>query len=147
MGFGKILSASDISASGMAAERKRMELVANNVANAYSTRTAEGGPYRRRQIVFESALDQAADPLSGNAEGLRGVRVAGVEEDSSEFPRVYQPGHPDADDDGYVTMPNVQPAVEMVDLISASRAYEANLRVLRSFREMAEQALALLRGS
>ncbi len=147
MGLGNILSASDISASGMAAERQRMELVANNVANAYSTRTPEGGPYRRRQVVFESALDQATDPLQADGKGLRGVRVVGVEMDSSEFPRVYQPGHPDADDEGFVTMPNVQPAVEMVNLISASRAYEANLRVLRSFRQMAEQALALLRGS
>lgn len=139
MSFGRILSATDISASGLAAERLRMEVVANNLANANSTRTPEGGPFRRRQVVFSGALDAASQ--SG-----RGVQVVGIEQDMGELPRVYQPGHPDADGDGYVTMPNVKPANEMVDLITASRAYDANLRALKSFREMAERALSLLQG-
>lgn len=123
-----------------------MEVVANNVANAYSTRTPQGGPYQRQTVVFSTALDDYANLLDPSSKGLKGVQVAGIEADSSEFPKVYQPGHPDADADGMVTMPNVKPAIEMVDLMSASRAYEANLKTLRSFREMAEQALALLRG-
>jgi flagellar basal-body rod protein FlgC len=144
MSLGKVFSGADISASGMAAERLRMEVVANNIANAYSTQTAEGGPYRRQQVVFAAALDQASG-TSQNPEQFGGVRVIGVESDASPMPKVHQPGHPDADAQGFVAMPNVQPANEMVDLITASRAYEANLRVLKSFRQMAEQALALLR--
>lgn len=144
MSLGKVFSGADISASGMAAERLRMEVVANNIANAYSTQTPEGGPYRRQQVVFAEALDQASGS-SRSPEQFGGVRVVGVESDSGPMPKVHQPGHPDADAQGFVTMPNVQPANEMVDLITASRAYEANLRVLRSFRQMAEQSLSLLR--
>jgi flagellar basal-body rod protein FlgC len=145
MGLQSILGAVDISASGLAAERLRMEVVAENLANAHTTRTAEGGPYRRRDVIFSAAYDQAArasDRSSG--QGL-GVEVVGVEPDMGDLPEIYQPGHPDADDKGFVRMPNVQPAREMVDLISASRGYEANLRVLRTFKEMAEQALSVLR--
>ncbi|MGB6044914.1 MAG: flagellar basal body rod protein FlgC [Pirellulales bacterium] len=147
MSFGGIFSATDISASGLAAERLRMEVVANNIANAHSTRSASGGPFRRQDVVFASALDDAQSSDGPNGHSLSGVRVASVQEDLSELPRVYRPGHPDADKDGFVTMPNVKPANEMVDLITASRAYEANLRTLRTFREMTEQALNVLRGS
>ena len=146
MSLGRILSATDISASGMAAERQRMEVIANNVANAYSTRTSEGGPYRRQQIVFSSLMDSTLSGGSNSAGSMRGVQVTGIQADMSELPRIYQPGHPDAVDD-FVTMPNVQPAIEMVDLVTASRAYEANLRMLKTFRQMAEQALAVLRGN
>lgn len=145
MSWGRVLPGADISASGMAAERLRMEVVANNIANAYSTRTPEGGPYRRQQVVFSAALDQAG-AFSVNPDKLAGVRVLGVEADQSSLPKVHQPGHPDADAEGFVTMPNVQTPNEMVDLMTASRAYEANLRVLKSFRQMAEQALSLLRS-
>ena len=144
MSFGSLLSVTDISASGLAAERLRMEVAANNVANAYSTRTPDGGPYRRQQVVFAAVHDHALGASAGGAERMGGVRVDGIEADQSELPKLYQPGHPDADEDGLVTLPNVQPAMEMVDLITASRAYEANLRVLRNFREMVEQALTLL---
>ena len=147
MSLGRILSATDISASGMSAERKRMEVVANNIANAYSTRSAQGGPYRRQQVVFEAVMDDSIGIDPTRIRQMRGVQIVGIRADESELPRVYQPGHPDADDDGFVTMPNVQPALEMVDLVTASRAYEANLRILRTFREMAEHALSLLRGS
>lgn len=124
-----------------------MEVVANNIANAYSTRTPAGGPYRRRQVVFAAAYDEAMRSDSTGQQPLAGVRVLSVQPDMGELPKVYQPGHPDSDADGYVTMPNVQTATEMVDLITASRAYEANLRVLRTYREMVEQSLSLLRGS
>lgn len=146
MNLGSILATADISASGLAAERQRMEIVANNIANANTTRTAQGGPFRRQQLVFESALESEVGRIGSDGR-LAGVRVAGVEEDMSELPRVYNPGHPDADKDGWVTMPNVKLANEMVDLLTASRAYEANLKALRSFKQMAEQTLALLRGT
>jgi flagellar basal-body rod protein FlgC len=143
MGFESILSTTDISASGLAAERLRMEVIANNIANAHSTRGANGGPFRRQEVVFRAAFDQAgfagANP--------RGVQIVAVRPDQSELPRVYRPGHPDADGDGFVTMPNVQIPNEMVDLITASRGYEANLRLLRSFREMANNTLDILRGA
>lgn len=141
-----LFSAADISSSGLSAERQRMEIVANNIANANSTRSAQGGPYRRQHLVFSAAYDEAAGSRP-TASKMRGVRVVSVGTDQSELPRVFQPGHPDADKDGFVTMPNVKLPNEMVDLITASRAYEANLRALSTFRRMAEQALSLLRGN
>ena len=99
MGLGSLLSATDISASGLAAERQRMEVVANNIANAHSTRSVEGGPYRRQLVVFASELDQSAKQL--DTSGLAGVRVTGVIDDPSALPQVYDPGHPDADADGH----------------------------------------------
>jgi len=143
MHLGSLLSATDISASGLAAERQRMEVVANNIANAHSTRTAEGGPYRRQQVVFATELDKSGAQLSTG--GLAGVRVTNIIDDPTALPQIYDPGHPDADANGNVLMPNVQLPNEMVDLMTASRAYEANLRALRLFRQMAEQSLALLR--
>ena len=144
--MGGILSQFDISASGLSAERLRMEVIANNIANAHTTRSPEGGPYRRREVVFASALDDVLQSDRTDGSGLAGVRVLGVQQDQSDLPRIYQPGHPDADSEGFVVMPNVSLSNEMVDLITASRGYEANLRVLRSFREMMQQALTLLRG-
>lgn len=144
MRFGRVLSSSQVAASGLAAERKRMEVVANNIANAHSTRTPDGKPFRRHNVVFAAAAD-ASDPDS--PEGMRGVEVVDVIEDPSELPQVYNPGHPDADANGMVTMPNVSIPTEMVDMMTASRAYEANLSVLSSFRELAEQTLALLRAN
>ena len=120
-----------------------MEVAANNIANAHTTRTAGGGgAYRRRDIVFATAMD-AHDPRS--ADGLAGVEVVGVEPDNSEMPSVYNPGHPDADENGMVEMPNVSIPNEMIDMMTASRAYEANVRVLTTIREMVEQTLSLLR--
>lgn len=142
-----MLSAADISASGLAAERQRMEVVANNIANAHTTRTADGGPYRRQQVVFATALQSALGSSASSTRSLGGVHVVGIQPDMSKLERVLNPGHPDADEDGYVTMPNVKLPNEMVDLMTASRAYEANLKALRTFRKMAEQALSLLRGA
>ena len=132
-----------ISASGMAAERLRMEVTAANIANAYTTRTPDGTPYRRRDVVFAALLDQGRDLY-----GLRvgGVRVQDIIEDRTPFQRVYNPGHPDADATGYVLMPNVNVPLEMVNLLTASRAYEANVKVLRAFRQMIEQAIQIARG-
>jgi flagellar basal-body rod protein FlgC len=145
VGVNDLFAASAISASGMSAERLRMEVIANNIANAQTTRTAGGGPFRRQDVVFEAIVASAARPGRAGAEA-GGVRAVDVVEDQSELPRVYHPGHPDAGSDGYVTMPNVQVPVEMVNLMTASRAYEANLRAAQAFRQMNEQALALLRS-
>jgi flagellar basal-body rod protein FlgC len=143
MSFDSALGALNIAASGLGAERLRMEVVANNIANASVTRTPDGGPYRRRDVVFETVLSGAE---ANGASGLGGVRVAGLIDDQSELPRIYNPGHPDADVDGFVAMPNVSLPTEMVNLITASRAYEANLRVAQSFLELSQSALALTRG-
>ncbi|MDE0934669.1 MAG: flagellar basal body rod protein FlgC [Mariniblastus sp.] len=139
--FTNLFSAADISASGMSAERMRMETVANNIANANTTRSVDGNPYRRKQLVFSEILD----PQSSNTKGLQGVRVLGMESDQSPFQSVHRPGHPDADEEGNVRMPNVKIPNEMVDLITASRSYEANLKALSSFKDMVEQTLTLLR--
>ena len=146
MAFNDMLSGADISATGLAAERLRMEVVANNIANAQSTRSPGGGPFRRQDVVFASVLQDRLGSGGPGAAQLGGVRIIGVQDDPSDFPMVYNPGHPDADADGNVAMPNVSLPIEMVNLITASRAYEANLNVLHSFRQMAEQALTLARG-
>ena len=150
MAFDDLLVSGNISASGMTAERMRMEVIANNVANALSTRTAAGGPYRRQDVLFESVMQdqmeggvKAAAPPGGMRIG--GVRVVGIQDDMSELPRLHDPGHPDADSDGYVTMPNVSLPIEMVNLMTASRAYEANLKVLQTLRQQLEQSLSLLK--
>jgi flagellar basal-body rod protein FlgC len=137
-----LFAGADISASGMSAERLRMEVVANNIANATSTDSPDGGPYRRQHVVFSAAMNQA----NGNASGMRGVNIVGVEQDQSDFVKVHNPSHPDRDEDGFVLMPNVKLPNEMVDLITASRSYEANLKALTTFKQMIEQTLQLLRG-
>ena len=144
MPFNEVFTAGAISGSGMSAERLRMEVIANNIANANSTRSANGGPFRRQDVVFAEVLGAARQRDGGP--NLRGVQAVEVIEDQSELPRVYQPGHPDAEADGFVRMPNVQLPIEMVNLLTAARAYEANLRAAQTFKQMNERALALLRS-
>jgi len=123
-----------------------MEVIAQNIANAQTTRTAAGGPYRRQEVVFEAAMAEVMRPGSSPRTGMHGVRVVEVVPDPSESPRVFNPGHPDADREGFLTLPNVQLPTEMVNMLMASRAYEANLKAAQAFRQMNEQALALLRS-
>ena len=141
-----LLSAGGISGSGMKAERLRMEVIANNIANANSTRTPEGGPFRRKEVVFEAILQNAQqksfDPARGRNFG--GVEAVDIVEDLTEMPRIHNPGHPDADEEGFVTMPNVNLPIEMVNLVTATRAYEANLKAAQTMTEMAEQSFNLL---
>lgn len=144
MAFSNLFGGGSISASGLSAERFRMEVIANNLANANSTKSGNGGPFRRQDVVFAAVLGDATSRLS--ASNLGGVEVVDLIEDQSPLPRVFQPGHPDADSEGYVTMPNVQLPVEMVNLLTATRAYEANLKAFQTFRQMNDQALTLLRG-
>ncbi len=140
----QLFNGAQVSATGMAAERQRMEVIANNIANANSTRSADGGPYRRQQLIFTEAVERSGvREASGD---FNGVRVLGRVIDQTELPVVYNPGHPDADPEtGLLAMPNVKLPTEMIDLITASRSYEANLKALTSFKNMIEQTLRLLR--
>lgn len=143
MPFNDLFTGYSISGSGMSAERLRMEVIANNIANANSTRSANGGPFRRQDVVFAEVLgDQTR---AAGAPDLRGVQAVDVVEDQSPLNRVYMPGHPDADAEGFVNLPNVQLPIEMVNLLTAARAYEANLKAAQTFRQMNEQALGLIR--
>jgi flagellar basal-body rod protein FlgC len=147
-----MFDAFDISASALTAERMRMDVTAENLANAQTTRTADGGPYRRKEVVLQEvakgggfAGNLKAAMGAGNSGRAGGVEVAGIAEDSTPNKMVYDPGHPDADANGYVAMPNVDSVTEMVDLISASRAYEANVTALQSAKTMFSKTLELLR--
>ena len=120
-----------------------MEVSATNIANANTTRTEDGGPYRRRNVVFTTTQ---ASSLRKNALEVGGVTVAGIVPDQTDFPVSYQPGHPHADQDGFVRLPNIQLPNEMIDMITASRSYEANLKSITLFKEMVEQSLSLLNG-
>ena len=127
---------------GLQAQRTRLDVIAQNIANAQTTRGANGQPYARQVVSFESELVKR---LGNSAAGpaLRGVRVSAVTADQRQGPTVHDPSHPDADANGFVRMPNVNMAMEMVDLISASRAYEANLAVVKAGREMAAKSLEI----
>jgi flagellar basal-body rod protein FlgC len=134
----------DIAASGLAAERFRMQVTANNIANAGTTMTESGEPYRRQAAVFSAEPNGL--PLNDDGASMHGVRVIGVEPDRSEFPKVYNPSHPHADAEGFVRLSNVKIPEEMVDMITASRSYEANSKAISVFKEMVEQTLTLLQG-
>lgn len=144
------LSSFDISASGMSAQRMRMDIAAENIANMDTTRTEGGGAYRRKDIVFESygagsfreALRNASVGKGFSARNA-GVRVAAIVEDDREMKQVYNPGHPDADENGYVTLPNVDLLKETVDSMSATRSYEANVTALNAMKLMAQKALEI----
>lgn len=138
-----MFGAIDSAASGLTAERLRMDVISNNIANVNTTRTAEGGPYRRELVVFEprSAENSFANVLSSQMGQENGVRVTGITKDTSPLRMVYDPSHPDADATGYVAMPNVNVVTEMVDMITASRSYEANVTVINSAKSMAAKAL------
>lgn len=128
-----LFSSLEISGSGLAAERLRMDVISDNIANADTTRTPEGGPYRRKVVFFVPRFDPQG--RSG------GVRVGAIGRDMAPFKLRYDPGHPDADAQGYVRMPNVDVVREMVDLITASRAYEANVTAVNAAKAMFMRAL------
>ena len=136
-----------IAASGMNAERVRMNLVSSNLANSSTTHTPEGGPYKRQEAIFaatpaDPAAMQSANPADQAVAGaLRGVEVMGVQKDPRPGPLVYDPSNPDADANGNVRMPNVNMVEEMVDMITASRSFEANASSFQSLRDMALRAL------
>ncbi len=133
----------------LSVQRTRLDVVSSNLANAQTTRTPEGGPYKKRSVYLEEAAlrDQFGNELTeAMNDGVRGVAVAGVEEDESAPRMEYEPGHPDADEDGYVAYPNVNSMEEMVDMITIMRSYQANLQVFSAAREMAQRALNMGRN-
>jgi len=141
-----LFSVLSIGASGMAAQRTRAELLVENLANAETTRTPEGGPYRRKDVVFESTpvASPFASVFDTQIQAAGGVAVADIMTDNSEPERRYQPGHPDADADGYVAFPRVNPAEDMVDLMGAARGYEANVAAIGAVKDMIQRSIDLL---
>ncbi len=145
-----MFSAFNINASGLTAQRYRMDVISENVANASTTRTADGTPYRRKVVTFEEKGGQTAfsrvlgEAAYSHGYSGQGVKVSGLYQDyETEMKKVYDPSHPDADDDGYVTYPNVNIITEMTNLIDASRAYEANSTAFSASKSMALQGLEL----
>ena len=165
MKIGKLFAGFDISALGLTAQRKRMNAIADNMANAETTRTDEGGPYKRKIVImkaegdqsFSSTLNSVGMKLAAtneqhftevsagttSVENIGGGVQSTEKEDTSPFKMVYDPGHPDADKDGYVKMPNVNVVTEMVDMMSASRSYEANVTALNAAKTIAKDALEI----
>ncbi len=135
----------DVSASGLTAERLRMDVIAKNIANANTTRTVNGTPYRRQVVTFETKSEAQSfhRHLSNQIEKMSGVEVTGIKEDRSPFKSVYEPGHPDADENGYVLKPNVDIVIEMANMITATRAYEANITSIDAAKSMAQRALEI----
>ncbi|MBI3582282.1 MAG: flagellar basal body rod protein FlgC [Nitrospinae bacterium] len=135
-----LISSMNVSASGMSAQRTRMNVVSSNLANINTTRTPEGGPYVRKNVILSAV--PVRDSFGGLLEeNISAPSVAGITNDQSEFQKVYDPSHPDADAGGYVLMPNVNLMKEMVDMLSATRAYEANSAVISTIKGMAQRAI------
>jgi len=134
VGIDEIAPMVDIAVSGMRAQSLRLNLIAGNIANAETTRTAGGEPYRRRDVVLRASGDEPG-----------GVTVLNIAKDSSAFRQVLMPGHPDADAEGFVQMPNVDLPVEIMNMVTASRAYQANVAILHRYQDMVETTVELLR--
>ncbi len=143
-----IFNSINISASGLTAERLRMDIISKNIANADTTKTVNGTPYKRQVVTFKTGdknmtFFEHFKRAKGQELNLTGVEVTSIQNDPSPFKRIYDPGHPDADKDGYVLMPNVDIVLEMANLISASRAYEANITAINGTKAMALKALEI----
>lgn len=133
-----------ISASGLTAERLRMDTISSNIVNAGTTRGKDGKPYVRKIAVFQENLEQAYNRSNGKVEEkLNGIKTVGIVDDESELTKVYNPSHPDADEEGFVTMPNVNISNEMVELIASSRAYEANVNAMNAQKSMFLKSLEI----
>ena len=142
-----LFSVLSIGASGMAAQRARAEMLVENLANAETTRTPGGGPYRRKDVVFESTSVESpfSSVFADQMQSPGGVSVAEVVTDTREPERRYLPGHPDADAEGYVAFPRVNPAEDMVDLMGASRSYQANVAAIGAVKDMIQRSIDLMR--
>ena len=140
-----LFSSLNISATGLTAERVRLDIISNNIANMETTRTQNGGPYVRKVVSFEENINEHINNFGKSKEKkMQGVKVSSIEDDSvTPLKLVYNPNHPDANSEGYVTMPNVNPLNEMVDLITASRSYEANVTALNTNKQMFMKALEI----
>ena len=135
-------AAINVAGSALSAERTRIEVAVSNLANAESTRGADGKPYRRREVVLTTDTVRSFDSALGAASAT-GVKVAGIVEDTAPARRRYDPSHPDADKEGFVELPNIDPATEMVNMVGASRAYQANLTAVNLIRDLVSRSLEL----
>jgi len=133
----------DISGSALTAQRLRMDVIAENIANAQTTRTANGEPYRRKYVLMSESEGTFSQHLDGAMAAGNGVKVTRIAEDESPLTPVYNPSHPDADENGYVNMPNVNTVTEMIDMMSATRSYEANVTAINAFKNMAFKSLEI----
>jgi flagellar basal-body rod protein FlgC len=146
-----LFDAIDAAGSGLSAERLRMDVTSENLANAQTTKGADGRPYRRKEVVLQeqdgngSSFGRVFAAAMTKGDNARGVKVAGIVEDQSEMRRVYDPSHPDADKDGYVTLPNINSVTEMTELITSSRAYEADVTAMQTAKTMFSKTLDILR--
>ena len=142
-----IFNIMNTSASGLTAERLRMDVIADNIANSQTTRTENGGAYKRKMVFKKKKKKDFIVPMNITKDGTKilkgGVKVVKIAEDKTPFNYVYDPEHPDADEKGYVAMPNVNTVKEMVDMITATRAYEANATVVTNAKSMATAALQI----
>lgn len=132
-----VLASTAITATALDAEKMRVDITSQNIANAHTTQGLDGKPYQRRIVAFESVLNEQMGP------NMQGVRISDVKRDQTPGEILHNPAHPHADENGNVQMPNVNIAFEMVDMVTATRSYEANLAVVRNARQMANQALAI----
>ena len=136
------LKSLDTSASGLFAQRKRMDIIASNLANIETTRTEKGGPYRRKMVVMRTKeMDQDFDKMFNSS--VKGVQIEDIVEDQTPFKKVYNPSHPDADSDGYLYKPNVDLIVETTNMMMARRAFEANIAAIKATRQMVIKALEI----
>jgi flagellar basal-body rod protein FlgC len=145
-----LFSALTVSATGMAAQRTRAALLVQNIANSETTRTQNGGPYQRQDAIFStqevgSAFGSELNAQMGGGQPMTGVAVTGISVDQSAPEKRYLPGHPDADADGYVSMPKLNPAEDMVDLVGANRSYQANVSAMSAVKDMIQKSIDLLR--
>jgi flagellar basal-body rod protein FlgC len=142
-----LMTAIDVSASGLSAQRRRLEVLVSNLVNADTTAPAGTEPYRRKDVVFTATTPQSTfgGAFTDAMDGVHGVEVSEIVTDKSDPIRRYEPGHPHADKDGYVTYPNINPMEEMVNMLSASRSYEANLQAVNTAKDMALKTLDIIR--
>lgn len=138
-----IMPGLDTTTSALQAEKLRMDIIGQNIANAHTTKGPDGLPYKRQMVQFEAKLMELGYRQDGSMATAQGVGVRDIVQDQTPGPMVFNPGHPDADEKGMVRLPNVNLTHEMVDLITASRSYEANLQVVRTSKQMAQQALKI----
>jgi flagellar basal-body rod protein FlgC len=141
------MTAIEVSASGLSAQRRRLEVLVSNLVNADTTAPAGTEPYRRKDVVFTATTPQSTfgGELTDAMDGVHGVEVSEIVTDKSDPIRRYEPGHPHADKDGYVTYPNINPMEEMVNMLSASRSYEANIQAANTAKDMALKTLDIIR--
>jgi flagellar basal-body rod protein FlgC len=140
-----LFSSLSVSASGMAAQRTRAALLVENIANAETTRTPEGGPYRRKDAVFSSTPVGSSFASELDAQMQTGVSITKISVDTREPEKQYIPGHPDADSEGYVALPRMNPAEDMVDLVGANRGYQANVAAMSAVKDMIQKSIDLLK--